>query len=119
MLPHSRTDRAIWVSSPELGGYGGDIKWGFEPDVKTQNTHPCFTEHTATRARNHCTFLSALPNMSAKVVAIAGAGGYVGKSFADALLDSNKFDVRILTRESSVSNSTVRLCDISVEPASA
>jgi nucleoside-diphosphate-sugar epimerase len=41
--------------------------------------------------------------MSAKVVAIAGAGGFVGKAFANAFLDTGAFEIRILTRESSVS----------------
>lgn len=46
--------------------------------------------------------------MSAKIVAIAGAGGYVGKAFTDALLDLNKFEVRVLTRESSINSAPLQ-----------
>jgi nucleoside-diphosphate-sugar epimerase len=41
--------------------------------------------------------------MSAKVIAVAGANGFVGKAITNALLDIGAFDVRVLTRESSVS----------------
>jgi hypothetical protein len=40
--------------------------------------------------------------MSAKVIALAGANGYVGKAFANAFLDIKAFELRILTRPSSV-----------------
>lgn len=40
--------------------------------------------------------------MTAKVVAIVGASGYVGKFFTDELLQVNAFEIRILTRSSSV-----------------
>ncbi|KAB5593373.1 Isoflavone reductase-like protein [Ceratobasidium theobromae] len=40
--------------------------------------------------------------MSAKVVALAGANGFVGKAFANAFLGVNAFQLRILTRASSV-----------------
>ncbi|KEP48729.1 isoflavone reductase-like protein [Rhizoctonia solani 123E] len=40
--------------------------------------------------------------MSAKVVALAGANGYVGKAFANAFLDLNAFQVRLLVRAESI-----------------
>lgn len=40
--------------------------------------------------------------MSAKIVALAGANGYVGKAFANALLDVDASQLRILTRAESV-----------------
>ncbi|GAB1519679.1 hypothetical protein RhiTH_002747 [Rhizoctonia solani] len=40
--------------------------------------------------------------MSAKVVALAGANGYVGKALADAFLDLNPFQVRLLVRNESI-----------------
>ncbi|KAG8701115.1 hypothetical protein FRC09_005553 [Ceratobasidium sp. 395] len=46
--------------------------------------------------------------MSSKVVAVAGAGGLVGKAFTDALLDSGVFKVRILTRESSIDSAPLQ-----------
>ncbi|KAG9099702.1 hypothetical protein FS749_000630 [Ceratobasidium sp. UAMH 11750] len=46
--------------------------------------------------------------MSTKVVAVAGAGGYVGKALTDALLDLKAFEVRILTRESSVDSAPLQ-----------
>ncbi|KAG8740249.1 hypothetical protein FRC10_004549 [Ceratobasidium sp. 414] len=46
--------------------------------------------------------------MSAKVVAIAGAGGFVGKAFTDALLDAKAFQVRVLTRKSSVESAPLQ-----------
>ncbi|KAF8596557.1 NAD(P)-binding protein, partial [Ceratobasidium sp. AG-I] len=46
--------------------------------------------------------------MSAKVVAIAGAGGFVGKAFTNALLDIKKFEVRVLTRESSIDSAPLQ-----------
>ncbi|KAG9099703.1 hypothetical protein FS749_000631 [Ceratobasidium sp. UAMH 11750] len=39
--------------------------------------------------------------MSAKIIAVAGASGYVGKALTDAFLELGAFEVRILTRESS------------------
>ncbi|KAG8725579.1 hypothetical protein FRC12_009288 [Ceratobasidium sp. 428] len=45
--------------------------------------------------------------MSSKTVAIAGAGGFVGKTFTEALLD-NAFKVRILTRESSIDSAPLQ-----------
>ncbi|CUA69064.1 hypothetical protein RSOLAG22IIIB_03741 [Rhizoctonia solani] len=39
--------------------------------------------------------------MSAKVVALAGADGYVGKAFVDAFLNLNAFQIRILVRTES------------------
>lgn len=42
--------------------------------------------------------------MSAKVVALAGANGYVGKAFANAFLDLNSFQLRLLVRAESVSH---------------
>ncbi|CAE6425385.1 unnamed protein product [Rhizoctonia solani] len=39
--------------------------------------------------------------MSAKVVALAGASGYVGKAFVDAFLDLSAFQLRILVRTES------------------
>lgn len=39
----------------------------------------------------------------AKVVALAGVSGYVGKSFVNALLNTNAFQLRILARTESVS----------------
>ncbi|KAG9120929.1 hypothetical protein FRC07_003336 [Ceratobasidium sp. 392] len=46
--------------------------------------------------------------MSAKVVSVAGAGGYVGKAFTDALLDVKAFEVRILTRGSSIDSAPLQ-----------
>ncbi|KAG8733983.1 hypothetical protein FRC10_012043 [Ceratobasidium sp. 414] len=46
--------------------------------------------------------------MSAKVVAVAGAGGFVGKAITDALLGVKAFQVRILTRESSVESAPLQ-----------
>ncbi|KAG8765987.1 hypothetical protein FRC12_007151 [Ceratobasidium sp. 428] len=46
--------------------------------------------------------------MTSKVVAVAGAGGLVGKAFTDALLDSGVFKVRILTRESSIDSAPLQ-----------
>ncbi|KAG8749506.1 hypothetical protein FRC12_013385 [Ceratobasidium sp. 428] len=47
--------------------------------------------------------------MSTKVVALAGAGGFVGKAFTDALLERNAFaEVRILTRESSIDSAPLQ-----------
>ncbi|CAE7226643.1 unnamed protein product [Rhizoctonia solani] len=40
--------------------------------------------------------------MSAKVVALAGANGYVGKAFANAFLDLNSFQLRLLVRAESI-----------------
>jgi nucleoside-diphosphate-sugar epimerase len=40
--------------------------------------------------------------MSAKIVALAGSNGYVGKAFADAFLNANGFQLRILARATSV-----------------
>ncbi|KAG8755542.1 hypothetical protein FRC11_005958, partial [Ceratobasidium sp. 423] len=40
--------------------------------------------------------------MSAKVVALAGASGYVGKAFVDAFLSLNAFQVRLLVRTESI-----------------
>ncbi|KAH7343354.1 hypothetical protein B0J17DRAFT_713536 [Rhizoctonia solani] len=40
--------------------------------------------------------------MSAKVVALAGANGYVGKAFVDAFLSLNTFQVRLLVRTQSI-----------------
>ena len=41
--------------------------------------------------------------MSAKVVAVAGASGFVGTAFLDAFLELEPLEIRILTRASSVS----------------
>lgn len=41
--------------------------------------------------------------MSTKVIAVAGASGYVGVPFMDAFLQMNAFEIRVLTRASSVS----------------
>jgi len=46
--------------------------------------------------------------MSAKVIAVAGATGYVGKALTDALLDAKTFQVRILARESSVESAPLQ-----------
>ncbi|QRV73104.1 NmrA-like family domain-containing protein 1 [Ceratobasidium sp. AG-Ba] len=46
--------------------------------------------------------------MAAKIIAIAGASGYVGKAFTSALLDAPAFDVRILTRESSLESAPLQ-----------
>ena len=46
--------------------------------------------------------------MSAKVVALAGANGYVGKAFANAFLDLNAFQLRILTRASSLGSTVLQ-----------
>ncbi|KAJ1309095.1 hypothetical protein OPQ81_004773 [Rhizoctonia solani] len=40
--------------------------------------------------------------MSAKIVALAGANGYVGKAFAKAFLDIDTFEVRLLVRTESI-----------------
>jgi uncharacterized protein YbjT (DUF2867 family) len=40
--------------------------------------------------------------MSAKVIALAGASGYVGKAFVNAFLDIKAFELRVLTRPSLV-----------------
>ncbi|CAE6522470.1 unnamed protein product [Rhizoctonia solani] len=40
--------------------------------------------------------------MSAKVVALAGANGYVGKAFVDAFLNLDAFQVRLLARSESI-----------------
>ncbi|KAF8596575.1 NAD(P)-binding protein [Ceratobasidium sp. AG-I] len=48
--------------------------------------------------------------MSAKVIAVAGAGGFVGKAFTDELLklERNKPEVRILTRQSSIDSAPLQ-----------
>lgn len=51
----------------------------------------------------HSYHITHLASMSAKVVALAGANGYVGKAFADAFLNTKGFQLRILARPSSVS----------------
>ncbi|KAF8596574.1 NAD(P)-binding protein [Ceratobasidium sp. AG-I] len=46
--------------------------------------------------------------MSAKVIAIAGGSGYVGKAFTDALLNVKAFEVRVLARESSIDSAPLQ-----------
>ncbi|KAB5596260.1 Isoflavone reductase-like protein [Ceratobasidium theobromae] len=46
--------------------------------------------------------------MSAKIVALAGANGYVGKAFANALLDVDASQLRILTRAESVDSPSLQ-----------
>ncbi|KAB5591507.1 hypothetical protein CTheo_5064 [Ceratobasidium theobromae] len=46
--------------------------------------------------------------MAAKVVALAGANGLVGKPFANAFLDANAFQLRILTRPSSIDSAPLQ-----------
>ncbi|KAG9127631.1 hypothetical protein FRC07_011375 [Ceratobasidium sp. 392] len=46
--------------------------------------------------------------MSSKVVAVAGASGYVGKAVTNALLELNAFEVRVLTRESSIDSAPLQ-----------
>ena len=41
--------------------------------------------------------------MSTRIVAIAGASGFAGEAFTDALLRAEAFEVRVLSRKSSVS----------------
>jgi uncharacterized protein YbjT (DUF2867 family) len=48
--------------------------------------------------------------MSAQVVALAGANGYVGKAFVDAFVDLNAFQIRLLVRNESVSLSDSYIC---------
>lgn len=55
--------------------------------------------------------------MSAKVIAVAGASGYVGKAVTDALLETKVFEVRVLTRELSVSDGAAVLYRISYQLA--
>ncbi|CAE6411045.1 unnamed protein product [Rhizoctonia solani] len=43
-----------------------------------------------------------------KVIAVAGASGYVGKPIVDELLKAGNFEVRILTRKSGVDGSAVQ-----------
>lgn len=45
---------------------------------------------------------------TAKVVALAGASGYVGKAFAKAFLDVNAFQLRILTRPESIESAPLQ-----------
>jgi hypothetical protein len=52
----------------------------------------------------HLSILQPLVQMSdVKVIAVAGASGYVGKPVVDELLKAGTFEVRILTRKSGVS----------------
>lgn len=46
--------------------------------------------------------------MSAKVVALAGASGYVGKAIANALLNTKVFDLRLLSRPSSLDSALLQ-----------
>ncbi|KAG8712188.1 hypothetical protein FRC08_014919 [Ceratobasidium sp. 394] len=46
--------------------------------------------------------------MSAKIIAVAGASGYVGKALTDAFLELGAFEVRILTRESSADSTPLQ-----------
>ncbi|KAF8597092.1 NAD(P)-binding protein [Ceratobasidium sp. AG-I] len=46
--------------------------------------------------------------MSAKVIAVAGASGFVGVAFLDALLKLKAFEIRILTRASSIDSAVLQ-----------
>lgn len=46
--------------------------------------------------------------MTTKVVALAGANGYVGKAITNALLDANAYKLRILTRTSSLDSAPLQ-----------
>lgn len=53
--------------------------------------------------------LNMSSNTFAKIIAVAGAGGFVGVEIVKALFELGGFEVRILVRASSVSNLSTRV----------